>query len=67
MNELIFSPVFLQILFSLVAIFVTYLITFIVIKIINRTIKDIKRKYTGYASPFFVPLLGLLFTSISVE
>lgn len=36
MKELISSPVFLQILFSLVAIFVTYLITFILIKIINR-------------------------------
>ncbi len=46
MKELISSPVFLQFLFSFVAIFVTYLITFIIIKVINRTIKDLKRKYT---------------------
>jgi small-conductance mechanosensitive channel len=45
MKDFISSPVFLHILFSLAAIFVTYLITFIVIKIINRTIKDIKKKY----------------------
>ena len=37
MNELIASPAFLQILLTLIAIFVTYLITLIVKKIINRT------------------------------
>ncbi len=40
MNKLIASPAFLQILLILIAIFVTYLITLIVKKIINRTIKQ---------------------------
>lgn len=45
MKDFISSPAFLQIIYSLVAIFVTYLITFITIKIINRIVKDIKKKY----------------------
>lgn len=46
LEELTSSPVFLQIVFSLVAIVVTYLITFTVAHIINKTVKDLKRKYT---------------------
>jgi small-conductance mechanosensitive channel len=46
LEELTSSPVFLQIVFSLVAIVVTYLITFTVVHIINKTVKDLKRKYT---------------------
>jgi small-conductance mechanosensitive channel len=45
MKDFISSPVFFHILFSLVAIIVTYLITFTAIKIINKTVKDIKKKY----------------------
>jgi len=46
LEELTSSPVFLQIVFSLVAIVVTYLITFTIVHIINNTVKDLKRKYT---------------------
>jgi len=45
-EELISSPVFLQIVFSLVAVIITYLIAFFIIQIINKTVKDLKRKYT---------------------
>lgn len=46
LEELASSPVFLQVVFSLVAIIITYLITFIIVHIINKTVKDLKRKYT---------------------
>jgi small-conductance mechanosensitive channel len=46
LEELSNSPVFLQIVFSLAAIIITYLITFTVVHIINKTVKDLKRKYT---------------------
>ncbi len=46
LEELTSSPVFLQIVFSLVAIVVTYLITLTIVHIINKTVKDLKRKYT---------------------
>ena len=45
-EQLTSSPVFLQIVFSLVAIVITYLITFAIVRIINKTVKDLKRKYT---------------------
>ena len=45
-EQLTSSPVFLQVIFSLVAIIITYLITFIIVHIINKTVKDLKRKYT---------------------
>ena len=46
LEELAASPVFLQVVFSLVALIITYLITFIIVRIINKTVKDLKRKYT---------------------
>ena len=46
LEELTNSPVFLQVVFSLVAILITYLITFTIVHIINKTVKDLKRKYT---------------------
>jgi small-conductance mechanosensitive channel len=46
LEELTSSPVFLQIVFSLVAIVLTYLITLTIVHIINKTVKDLKRKYT---------------------
>jgi small-conductance mechanosensitive channel len=46
LEELTDSPVFLQVIFSLVAILITYLITFTIAHIINKTVKDLKRKYT---------------------
>ena len=46
LEELTSSPIFLQFVFSLAAIIITYFITFIIVRIINRTIKDLKRKYT---------------------
>ncbi len=46
LEELTSSPVFLQIVFSLVAIVFTYLITLTIVHIINKTVKDLKRKYT---------------------
>jgi small-conductance mechanosensitive channel len=46
LEELTSSPVFFQIVFSLVAIILTYLITLTIVHIINKTVKDLKRKYT---------------------
>jgi small-conductance mechanosensitive channel len=46
LEELAASPVFLKIVYSLAAIIITYFITFIVVRIINKTVKDLKRKYT---------------------
>jgi small-conductance mechanosensitive channel len=66
MQELISSPLFLQIFFSLVAIFVTYLITFIVIKLINRTIKDIKRKHTFRKFTIYIATFVCLLTIILI-
>jgi len=66
MNELIASPVFLQILLTLIAIFVTYLITLIVKKIINRTIKDIKRKYTLRKFTIYIATFVCLLTIILI-
>jgi small-conductance mechanosensitive channel len=65
MKEFISSPVFFHILFSLLAIIVTYLITFIAIKIINKTVKDIKKKYrirkfTIYIATFVCLLIIIL-------
>ena len=66
MNELIASPAFLQILLTLVAILVTYLITLIVKKIINRTIKDIKRKYTLRKFTIYIATFVCLLTIILI-
>ncbi|MGB3863711.1 MAG: mechanosensitive ion channel family protein [Candidatus Aminicenantaceae bacterium] len=66
MNELIASPAFLQILLTLIAIFVTYLITLIVKKIINRTIKDIKRKYTLRKFTIYIATFVCLLTIILI-
>ena len=65
-NELIASPAFLQILLTLIAIFVTYLITLIVKKIINRTIKDIKRKYTLRKFTIYIATFVCLLTIILI-
>jgi small-conductance mechanosensitive channel len=46
LEELTNSPVFLQIVFSIAAIIITYLITFMIVHVINKTVKDLKRKYT---------------------
>ncbi|MDH5468283.1 MAG: mechanosensitive ion channel family protein [Candidatus Aminicenantes bacterium] len=46
LEELTSSPVFLQIVFSVAAFIITYLIAFSIIQIINKTVKDLKRKYT---------------------
>lgn len=47
MQEFINSPLFLKILFSIIVIFITYLLTFFIRRIINRTVKDLKRKHTA--------------------
>lgn len=46
MQDLILSPIALQIFLSVIAVFITYLLTIILIKIINRTFEDIKRRHT---------------------
>ncbi len=45
-EELISSSVYHKILFSFVAILITYLLAFVIIKVINRTVKNLKRKHT---------------------
>jgi small-conductance mechanosensitive channel len=65
LEELTSSPVYLQIVFSLVAVVITYLIAFFIIKIINKTVKDLKRKYTlrkftAYIATFICILVIIL-------
>jgi len=57
MSEFISSPVFMNLVFSLLIIIVTYLLTFLIIRMINRGVSDLKkrysaRKYTIYIATF---------------
>jgi len=47
MKELLASPTFLKFVFSFFTILIIYLITLIIIRIINKSIKDLKRRYTA--------------------
>lgn len=64
-EELIFSSVYLKIVFSFVAMLITYFFAFLIIKVINRTVKDLKRKhtfrkFTEYIATFFCILTIIL-------
>ena len=57
MSKFISSPVFMNLIFSFVVIIVTYLLTFLIIRLINRGMSDLKkrysaRKYTIYIATF---------------
>lgn len=57
MSEFISSPVFMNLVFSLLIIIVTYLLTFLIIRMINHGVSDLKkrysaRKYTIYIATF---------------
>jgi small-conductance mechanosensitive channel len=66
LKELTSSPVFLQVVFSLVALIITYLIVFIVVRIINKTVKDLKRKYTLRKFTAYIATLICILTIILI-
>jgi len=65
MKEILKSTFVLNIIFSILIILITYFLSFLIIKIINRNVKDLKkryqaRKYTIYIASFVTILIIIL-------